>query len=395
MRFLLRSEQQRDFAAPPALCIIGASALRLWSLPTGERLKLQFARAGISASIDESEIAQMSGPLLLVRADAAIDQPLIEALIDRPNLVLLGEGDGENVPVAAHVLAREAPLALDLLKGKQPAQIPAHLRICGPSQLGLAFWEKLRKREVPYALIMNERNRQNVEWRSFMGTYKGATDIVTKRLWPVPAFHATRALAALRVPPNLVTALAGLLVFAAFLLFLDGHYALGLAAAWLMTFLDTVDGKLARTTLTSSKWGDILDHGLDLIHPPFWYVAWGLGLSALGLQWTASMLWSVLAVILAGYVLQRLMEGFSIKWLGLEIHIWRPIDTRFREITARRNPNLVLLTLATIFGRPDLGLLAVAAWIVICLLLHGIQLAQAIIAKSRRGSLTSWMHEAG
>jgi hypothetical protein len=88
------------------------------------------------------------------------------------------------------------------------------------------------------------------------------------------------------------------------------------------------------------------------------------------------------------------MEGFSIKWLGLEIHIWRPIDTRFREITARRNPNLILLTLATIFGRPDLGLLAVAAWIVICLLLHGIQLAQAIIAKSRRGSLTSWMHEA-
>ena len=44
-----------------------------------------------------------------------------------------------------------------------------------------------------------------------------------------------------------------------------------------MTFLDTVDGKLARTTLTSSKWGDIFDHGIDLVHPPFWYVAWGAG----------------------------------------------------------------------------------------------------------------------
>jgi phosphatidylglycerophosphate synthase len=394
MRFLLRSEQQRDLAAPPSLCIIGASTLRLWSLPTGERLKLQFARAGIGASIEESEIARMSGPLLLVRADAVIDQPLIRALADRPNLVLLGEGDGEETPVAAHVLARDAPLALELLRGKQPIETPAHLRICAPAQLGLAFWEKLRKREVPYALIMNERNRREVEWRSFMGTYKGATDIVTKRLWPVPAFHATRALALRRVSPNLVTALAAVLVFASFLLFLRGNYALGLASAWLMTFLDTVDGKLARTTLTSSKWGDIFDHGLDLVHPPFWYVAWGLGLSALGLHWSPTMLATVLAVIFTGYVLQRLMEGFSIKWLGLEIHIWRPIDTRFREITARRNPNLILLTLATIFGRPDLGLLAVAAWIVICLLLHGIQLAQAIIAKSRRGSLTSWMHEA-
>ncbi|HEY7765069.1 MAG TPA: CDP-alcohol phosphatidyltransferase family protein [Aestuariivirgaceae bacterium] len=392
---MLRSEQQRDCAARPALCIIGASDVRLWSLPTDERLELQFARAGVSAGIDESAIAQMTGTLLLVRADAAIDQPLIAALIDCPNLVLLGERDGERIPLAAHVPAGDAPLALELLRGKQPKRIPSHLRICAPSQLGLAFWEKLRKREVPYALIMNERNRRNVEWRSFMGTYKGATDIVTKRLWPIPAFHATRALAALRVSPNLVTVLAGVLVLASFLLFLEGQYVLGLAAAWLMTFLDTVDGKLARTTLTSSKWGDVLDHGLDLIHPPFWYVAWGLGLSALGFQWTAPMLWSVLAVILAGYVLQRLMEGFSIKWLGLEIHIWRPIDTRFREITARRNPNLILLTLATIFGRPDLGLLAVAAWIMICLLLHGIQLAQAIIAKSRRGSLTSWMHEAG
>ena len=42
-----------------------------------------------------------------------------------------------------------------------------------------------------------------------------------------------------------------------------------------MTFLDTVDGKLARVTLTSSPFGNVLDHSLDLIHPPFWYWAWG------------------------------------------------------------------------------------------------------------------------
>jgi hypothetical protein len=89
------------------------------------------------------------------------------------------------------------------------------------------------------------------------------------------------------------------------------------------------------------------------------------------------------------------MEGVAIKWLGLEIHIWRPIDTRFREITARRNPNLIILTLSVIFGRPDLGLIAVAVWIVICLLLHAVQLTQALIVRTRLGSLTSWMHEAG
>jgi hypothetical protein len=84
------------------------------------------------------------------------------------------------------------------------------------------------------------------------------------------------------------------------------------------------------------------------------------------------------------------MEGVAIKWLGLEIHIWREIDTFFRQITARRNPNLLILTLFTLAGRPDWGLMAVAWWTVICLILHGLQLGQALLAR-RQGPLESWM----
>jgi hypothetical protein len=98
----------------------------------------------------------------------------------------------------------------------------------------------------------------------------------------------------------------------------------------------------------------------------------------------------VIAAILGGYFLQRLMEGVAIKWLGLEIHIWRPIDTLFRQITARRNPNLVILTVLATFGRPDQGLIAVALWTMVCLMLHAIQLAQALLAR-RHGPLVPWM----
>jgi phosphatidylglycerophosphate synthase len=48
-------------------------------------------------------------------------------------------------------------------------------------------------------------------------------------------------------------------------------HGLGLVLGRLMTFLDTVDGKLARVTVTSSRFGDVLDHGLDIIHPPLVY----------------------------------------------------------------------------------------------------------------------------
>ena len=101
----------------------------------------------------------------------------------------------------------------------------------------------------------------------------------------------------------------------------------------------------------------------------------------------------IFAAILGGYVLQRLMEGISIKGLGMEIHIWRRIDTYFREITARRNPNLVILTVSLGFGRPDLGLIAVAIWTLACLVLHALQLGQAFAAKSKSGPLTSWMSQ--
>jgi phosphatidylglycerophosphate synthase len=260
-----------------------------------------------------------------------------------------------------------------------------------PGDLGAAFWKGLRKRETPYAFAVGPGNRGAVEWRMFMGTYKGATDFVTKHVWPWPAFHATRRLAALGVTPNWVTLVGAILTVAAFWLFLEGAYGTGLAAAWGMTFLDTVDGKLARTTLTSSKWGDVFDHGIDLVHPPFWYIAWALGLSAVGQGLSDGLFWTVVGTILVGYVLQRAVEGIAIKWLGLEIHIWRPIDTWFRQITARRNPNLAILTIATLLGRPDWGLIAVAAWTALCFILHVIQLAQAFAAKRQTGPLSSWM----
>ena len=56
----------------------------------------------------------------------------------------------------------------------------------------------------------------------------------------------------------------------------------GIAAGFGFMVLDTVDGKLARCTGQSSKWGNIFDHGVDLIHPPFWWWAWAEGLSDYG-----------------------------------------------------------------------------------------------------------------
>jgi len=356
-----------------------------------DRFRRQLGRAGLTQLIDDAALVGHEGALLLLRSDAVIDGPLLQALLRAPGAVLLSNGAPAGVPLAVHAPAGLAAAAAEVLRGEAlPAALPEGLRGVTSGDLGASYWQALRKREEPYALMLRPEALKAIEWRMFMGTYKGATDFVTKWFWPRPASVVTRLCARLGITPNQVTALSALLTVAAFYWFWEGNWLPGLLAAWGMTFLDTVDGKLARITLQSSKWGNVFDHGIDLIHPPFWYWAWGVGLQQGPWAVSGEQLWLMLAVIVGGYVLQRVIEGIAIWRLGLEIHVWRKVDTWFRLFTARRNPNLVLLTLSVLAGRPDLGLAAVAVWTGVCLALHVLQLGQGLVA-ARHGKLRSWM----
>ncbi len=376
--------------APP-VCFLGVSSVKLWGMTPAERVLKVLRRHGIHRIISEDDLPGLHGTVILVRADAVIDAPLASVLAADVGLVLIGDDLGHERPVAAHVVAEHAVAAAQVLT--EGGRLPVYLRIKArrPSELGQNFRKSLRKREAPYALVVSRANLREVEWRMFMGTYKGATDFITKFVWPVPAYHVTRWLAPTSVTPNLVTGVSAVFVVLATVLFWYGLWLPGLIAAWMMTFLDTVDGKLARVTLSSSRWGDVFDHGIDLVHPPFWYAAWAVGLMSQGGGLADEWIWWSFAAIMAGYVVQRLMEGTAIKFLGLEIHIWRPIDYAFRHITARRNPNLVLLTAGALAGQPGWAFVAVAVWTVVCLVLHAIQLAQAFVARHRRGLLVSWL----
>jgi phosphatidylglycerophosphate synthase len=171
------------------------------------------------------------------------------------------------------------------------------------------------------------------------------------------------------------------MTFVALVAFWQGDFWAGLLSAWIMTFLDTVDGKLARVTLTSSKLGDFLDHGLDLIHPPFWWAAWGAGLAGPGALFGAFDFW--VAIIFSGYIVGRLLEGVFILAFGQEMFTWRPFDFGFRLVIARRNPNLVLLSGGLMLGRPDLGFIAVGMWTMCCIFIQCIRIAQATALQMR------------
>jgi len=233
-----------------------------------------------------------------------------------------------------------------------------------------------------------------LERHLFDEAYKSVTDLVTKFVWPAPAYRVAQLCAGRGISPNAVTAVSLLLVLAVIWLFAEGRFVTGLVAAWLMTFLDTVDGKLARVTVTSSKIGHNFDHGIDLIHPPLWYTAWACGLAGDSSRLSPSD--PILVAIFAGYIAGRISErSFTRIIAGFSLYSWRPFDSFFRLITGRRNSNLLLLTGSTAWGRPDVGLEMVAVWTVVSTIVLGIRVAQAIASKSRKSTLQPWIVEVG
>ena len=178
---------------------------------------------------------------------------------------------------------------------------------------------------------------------------------------------------------------------AAFFLFMAGWYWTGIAAGFTFMVLDTVDGKLARCTGQSSKWGNIFDHGIDLVHPPFWWWAWAEGLAAYGRPFERVYELLVVGAIVFGYIAQRVIEGIFMRRFGMHIHVWRPIDSRFRLITARRNPNMVILVAALLLGRPNVGIELVALWTIVSLIFHAVRMAQANARRDRGRPVTSWL----
>ncbi|OYX02410.1 MAG: phosphatidylglycerophosphate synthase [Caulobacter vibrioides] len=365
----------------PRALTVGRSDGRIWGMSSAERLSRIYRRLGLI----ETPAVDLSHAVVAVDAGWVFDESLVKALADREGAILV---DDAGRAVAVHAPADLAYAATEALNGgTDPSGLDPRLTRLTALELGSAYNSALRKREPPVLERLTPETVRAVEKRLFQGSYKGVTDFVTKYVWPTPARVVTRWCALAKMTPNQVTFIGFVMVLAATWLFWQGHFGWGLVCAWIMTFLDTVDGKLARVTLTSSKWGNVFDHGIDLVHPPFWWWAWFVGVYAVGQEIPYAAL--SLAIVVGGYVAQRVEEGIFLALFKLEMHAWRPFDSFFRLITARRNPNLILLTACALVGRPDVGFTLVAIWTAVCFVVHAIQILQGLMAP--KGSIQSWL----
>ena len=379
-------------AAPdpkPLFIAVGDNPARAFGMAADARA----AALGIKAGMEPASAPDPARATVLADLDYTWDTAWARAIAQRPGTALVKDGRAVLVHLVAGVDVEQVATAM---RERRPLEAK-DLTILDADRAELSNHE-LRKRERPFVLALVAGNEDAVERAAYDAAYKGVTDALTLYLWRRPAFYMTRWAARAGLSPNFITLVGALMCVAAFLFFWEGRYWAGCAAGFAFMVLDTVDGKLARCTGQSSKWGNIFDHGIDLVHPPFWYWAWaeGLGLHGPllaqryeGLEPVYQAL--VLAAIVVGYIAQRVIEGIFMRRYKMHIHVWRPVDSKFRLITARRNPNMVILVASLVFGRPDIGLQLVALWTILSLIFHAVRLAMANGRADRGRQIISWL----
>lgn len=310
--------------------------------------------------------------VIALPADAVIDGRVVEHLVVGPDKAFAFQyGEGHE---ASAIMRFIEPMPDSLAPDATSLADIAAAALDSGRAVRLAedqfdtYVSKLRRDLPPYLLRVHDAaTRHKAERFLFWSNYKGSTDFMTKYVYPPLVWLLVRPLARRRIPPNWVTSVGIVATFASVPFCAAGAWVPGLALAYLMSVLDSVDGKLARFTFTSSKQGDVLDHGTDIVHPPIWYFAWAWGLSGgdpFSPIFTAS-------VWIAGlYILDRIMEVLFKSCTGRSIHAYTPLDVRMRTFVSRRNVNLPIFTVGLLLGVGEQAFYLIAVWQGLTALFH-------------------------
>jgi phosphatidylglycerophosphate synthase len=337
----------------------GARIDRQHAVPLGERLRHALASA--------------AGPLVVLDATHLTDPRLIRFLATtRPCVAARGEGAQRACALNLNrSLVDAIPPQATSLQAVADALLDAGRIDILDERTFPAYVDKLR-RSLPWwqYVVEDEASRKRLEKRLFWDNYKGSTDLLTRWVYPPLVWPLVRLCVALGIHPNVLTVVSVVLAFAAVPLWLEAHWLAGFVCAYIMSVLDSVDGKVARLTLTDSRIGNVLDHGLDQIHPPFWYFAWAWGLGARGPEDT---LYMAAVWLIVFYIADRLVLSVAKHRIGFALHAATRLDGMVRSVIARRNILMTIMAIALAFDAGPAGLILCTAWQALTFLWHALR----------------------
>jgi phosphatidylglycerophosphate synthase len=334
------------------------------------RLPLEWRRSGESYAQRLGEILAATGgqSLLVLDATTLADSRLPAALAARTTSTVVLSREAQDRAVVLFVAGDTAPVTAAL------AANPENTAVLGKRLVDAGgvpafrdedfngFVRRLR-RTLPYYLfsVDSAERAAKLERFLFWSNYKGSTDLFTRYVYPPLVWVMVGPLARARIHPNWVTAVGIVLALGAIPLWANGWFITGFVMAYAMSVLDSVDGKLARLTFTDSVSGNYLDHGLDMVHPPLWYLSWAYGLGIATEGWGSALGQGAIAIFIL-YVIDRLVLKIYPQIFKRAFHTHSRMDGVVRSFIARRNISLPLFTVGYLIGLGREAFFLIVAW---------------------------------
>ena len=210
-----------------------------------------------------------SDEILLVRGDCLIDPRLLAELLTRtpPHWLPVPGTALPTLPAAARLSRAQldmwATTGLEQWLHCSPELTPEALDDYSPTHRG----------PVPFYVhvVTTAAEAQAATHTLIRAAQKHALDLPALLLHPFFENRLVLWLCNTRITPNQVTLFTTILGAGIAALFLHGWLRLGIVLAHVVAVLDGVDGKLARTTLQTSRLGE-LEHVLDFFVEHAWYL---------------------------------------------------------------------------------------------------------------------------
>lgn len=229
------------------------------------------------------------------------------------------------------------------------------------ASIPLYAWERRRDVPLTWALPQDGSAARAATDVLVAAAQKGCLDWPARFIHPPIENALVRLLAPTAVTPNMVTLASGLVGVAGIVAFAAGWLWTGLIIALIVGPLDGVDGKLARTKVAFSKYGD-LEHVLDKVIEYGWFA--GLAWYFAGVQGTA-LPWAIAALIVLPALAEAIQSEVFRRMTGVQLDDYGSLERRIRLFAGRRNTFLWTLVPFAAFDAWFAGFVFLAVYSVV------------------------------
>ena len=323
---------------------------RVAGITIAQRQRRQLLRLG-AESVHEGENPRR-GPVLLIEAGLIADERLLAAFLaevqsrswSRGPAVAVGP-DGTPGGLAWLPAGLAAPDWAQIRREAEPVDLS-----------GVDTYSPERRRRVP---LLWQRPEDAASARKaasalLAAAQKGCLDWPARFVHPPIENAAVRLLWPTPVTPNMISVLAFLLGLYAAWCFATGALWTGLLIALAVGPIDGIDGKLARSRMEFSPWGDLEHVGDKIVE-----YAWFAGLAAALGTGTA---WALAALIVCTALAEALLGEFYRRVTGAQLDDAGPFERAYRLVSGRRNTFFWSLLPFAWFDAWHAGLVAIAVY---------------------------------